>query len=139
MLASIFSCLSQAKALVHVYIQLQTTSEGLVLHGQRIKLTSLKIAPIYCTQLGKKVPMANFVLQNINCLGMVLTWLFLIEDSEITLFENWEQFICLAHEELLKAYMNTYKQIAPSIVDLIYPLIQISRKLFAIPLQLCKY
>lgn len=70
---------------------------------------------------------------------MVLTWLFLIEDSEITLFENWEQFICLAHEELLKAYMNTYKQIAPSIVDLIYPLIQISRKLFAIPLQLCKY
>lgn len=112
MLASIFSCFSQAKALVHVYIQLQTTSEGLVLHGQRIKLTSLKTVPIYCTKLGIKVPMANFVLQNINC-GMVLTWLFLIEDSEITLFKNWEQFIWLAHEELLKACMNIDKQISP--------------------------
>lgn len=116
MLASIFSCLSQAKALVHVYIQLQTTSEGLVLHGQRIKLTSLKIAFIYCTKLGIKVPMAKFVLQSINCFGMALMWLFLIEDSEIKLFKNWEQFILLAHEKLLKTYMNIDKQISPSII-----------------------
>lgn len=59
--------------------------------------------------MGIKVPMAKFVLQSINCLGMVLMWLFLIEDSEIKLFENWEQFILLAHEKLLKTYMNIDK------------------------------
>lgn len=70
---------------------------------------------------------------------MVLTWLFLIEDSGITLFKNWQQFIWLAHEELLKAYINVDKQISPSVINVIYPLIQISIKLFAIPLQLCNY
>lgn len=40
-----------------------------------------------------KVPIADFVLQSIRHLGVVLTSLFLIEDSEITLFTNWEQFI----------------------------------------------
>lgn len=69
----------------------------------------------------------------------MLTWLFLIDDSEITLFKNWEQFIWLAHEELLKASMNADKQISPSVIGLIYSLIQISIKLFAIPLKLCNY
>lgn len=54
---------------MYIFI-LQTTSEGLVLHGQRIKLTSLKIAPIYCSKMGIKVPMANFVLQSINWDGV---------------------------------------------------------------------
>lgn len=65
---------------------------------------------------------------------MVLTRLFFIEDSEINFFKNG-----LAHEKLLKADMNIDKQISPSIINLIYPLIQISIKLFAIPLQLCNY
>lgn len=75
---------------MHVYIQLQTTSEGLVLHGQRIRLMSLKPSPIYSTKVGIKVPVANFVLQSIRHLGMLLTSLFLIEGSDITLFTNWE-------------------------------------------------
>lgn len=69
----------------------------------------------------------------------MLTWLFLIDDSEITLFKNWERFIWLAHEELLKASMSVDKQISPSLIGLIYSLIQISIKLFAIPLKLCNY
>lgn len=70
---------------------------------------------------------------------MVLTSLFLIEESEITLFTNWEQFIWLAHEKLLKHCMYVDNQVSPSMISLIYTLIQISVKLFVIPLRLCNY
>lgn len=40
--------------------------------------------------MGVEVRIANFVLKSIRYLGVALTSPFLIEDSEITLFTNWE-------------------------------------------------
>lgn len=45
--------------------------------------------------MGAKVHIANFVLKSIRHLAVALTSLFLVEDSEIALFTNWEH--CLFH------------------------------------------
>lgn len=84
-LASVFSCLSQAKSFGTCIYWTPNHIQGFSVTWQRIKLTSLKPFPIYSTKMGIKVHVADFVLQSIRHLEM-----FLIEDSDITLFTNWE-------------------------------------------------